>query len=90
MSGATVAVKVDRETAFPFSPLYIGVSGATELSDRDCLIWMEDFQSPLHRGEWCNVVTASHRPVNFASFSPLYIGVSGATLRLVVLEWLFR
>ena len=57
VSGATQALSpLWPACGHTFSPLYIGVSGAT--FDTRCFAhaFSETFQSPLHRGEWCNLI----------------------------------
>ena len=72
-----LAQAADRDISF--SPLYIGVSGATKADVLKVGHHGSNFQSPLHRGEWCNGLDPVEEDEPILSFSPLYIGVSGAT-----------
>ena len=62
-----------------FSPLFIGVIGATPGVPKLGVTWLANFQSPIHRGDRCNREAPGRGGYPRRTFSPLFIGVIGAT-----------
>ena len=63
----------------PFSPLFIGVTVVTPARAGELVELRIIFQSPFHRGNGCNDVTAGAVRGVWCAFSPLFIGVTVVT-----------